>query len=103
MNEWNDSDNISDDFLPLKKNTKERLYTLCTLSLFTIEVQKKDGSKYPPASIHLVLCGLQRIMCCNNHCPFDIFDKKDVCFRGFHGTMLNGICVSVATQLRSRS
>ena len=23
----------------------------------------------------------------NNRCPFDIFDKKDVHFRGFHGTM----------------
>ena len=28
------------------------------LSLFTIEVRKKDGSKYLPASIHLLLCGL---------------------------------------------
>ena len=23
----------------------------------------------------------------NNRCPFDIFDKKDVRFLGFHGTM----------------
>ena len=52
-----------------------------------IEVRKKDRSKYPPASIHLLLCGLQRIMRRNNRCPFDIFDKKDICFRGFHGTM----------------
>ena len=64
-----------------------RLYTLRTLSLFTIEVQKKDGSKYPPASIYLLLCGLQRVMRRNNRCPFDIFNKKDVRFRGFHGTM----------------
>ena len=97
INEWNDSDDSNDDFLPLKKNTEERLYMLHT-SLFTIEVQKKDGSNYPPASIHLLLCGLQRIMRHNNCCPFNIFDKKDVRFRGFHGTM-----VSVATQRRSRN
>ena len=57
------------------------------LSLFTIELRKKDGSKYPPATIHLILCGLQRIMRRNNSHPFDIFDKKDVRFRRFHGTM----------------
>ena len=82
MNEWNDSDDSNDDFLPLK-NTEERLYTLRTLSLFTIEVRKKDGSMHPPTSIHLLLCGLRH----NNRCPFDIFDKKDIRFRGFHGTM----------------
>ena len=32
------------------------------LSLFTIELRKKDGSKYPLATIHLILCALQRIM-----------------------------------------
>ena len=47
----------------------------------------KDGSKYPSASIHLLICGLQRIMRRDNRCPFDIFDKKDVRFRGFHGTL----------------
>ena len=53
------------------------------LSLFVIEVCKKDGTEYPPTTIHLLLCGLQRIMCCNNNHPFDIFDKKDVQFRRF--------------------
>ena len=57
------------------------------LSLFTIELRKKDGSKYPPATIHLILCALQRIMRQTNRHPFDIFDKKDVRFRCFHGTM----------------
>lgn len=57
------------------------------LSLFTIETRKKDGSKYPPASVHLLLCGLQRIMRRNNHQPFDIFAKRDVQLRGLHGTM----------------
>ena len=57
------------------------------LSLFTIELRKKDGSKYPHATIHLILCSLQCIMRRNNSHPFDIFDKKDVRFRRFHGTM----------------
>jgi len=29
------------------------------LSLFVIKLRKKDGSKYSPALIHLILCGLQ--------------------------------------------
>ena len=28
------------------------------LSLFVLEVRKVDGSRYPPSSIHLILCGL---------------------------------------------
>ena len=48
------------------------------LSLFVIKLRKKDGSKYPPASIHLILCGLQRIMRRNDNNSFDIFDKKAV-------------------------
>lgn len=50
------------------------------LCLFTIEVRKKDGSQYTPATIHMLLCGLQRIMRRENTQPFDIFDKKDVRF-----------------------
>ena len=57
------------------------------LSLFTIEVRRKDGTEYPPATIHMLLCGLQRIMRRNNEQPFNIFAKGDVRFRNFHGTM----------------
>ena len=57
------------------------------LSLFTIELRKKDGSKYPPATTHLILCALQHVMRQTNRHLFDIFDKKDVCFRRSHGTM----------------
>ncbi len=67
--------------------TKNRKTLSKWLSLFTIEVRKKDGSKYPPATIHMLLCGIQRIMRRKNSQPFDIFDKKDVGFRSFHGTM----------------
>ena len=50
------------------------------LSLFVIEVCKKDGTEYLPATIHFLLisCGLQRIMRHNNDHQFDIFNKKDV-------------------------
>ena len=53
---------------------------------FTIEVRRKDGSEYPPATIHMLLCGLQRIMRRESEQPFEIF-AKDVSFRKFHGTM----------------
>ena len=57
------------------------------LSLFVLEVSRKHGGKYPPATIHLLLCKVQQIMRRSNANPFNIFDKKDVCFRGFRGTM----------------
>ena len=57
------------------------------LSLFTIEVRRKDGSEYPPTTIHMLLCGLQRIMCRESEQPFEIFAKGDVRFRNLHGTM----------------
>ena len=44
-------------------------------------------SKYLPPTIHLILCALQRIMRRTNRHPFNIFDKKDVRFRRFYGTM----------------
>ena len=50
-----------------------------------LEVRKSDGTQYPPQSIHLILCGLQRYIRRNNAHP--IFDKSDVLFRGLRGTM----------------
>jgi len=67
------------------------------LSLFTIEVRKKDSTKYPPASIHLLLCGLQHIMRHNNRQPFNIFDKRDVQFRDFHAMERWSLCFSHCT------
>ena len=56
------------------------------LSLFVSEVRKSDGTKYPPQTIHLILCGLQRYMRRHNAAPVSIFDKTDVRFRGLQGT-----------------
>ena len=55
--------------------------------LFSIEVRRKDGSEYPPATVHMLLCGLQRIMRRESEHPFEILAKGDVRFRNFHGTM----------------
>ena len=57
------------------------------LSLFTIEVRRKDGSECPPATIHMLLCGLHRITRHESEQPFEIFTKGDVRFRNLHGTM----------------
>ena len=53
------------------------------LSLFVIEVRKADGSHYPPATINLILCGLQRHMRCHNKSPVNIFTKHDTHFEVF--------------------
>ena len=53
---------------------------------FVMEVCKVDGFRYPPSSIHLILCGLQRYMH-QNDSLVNVFDKQDVHFRGLHGTM----------------
>ena len=47
---------------------------------FVMEVLKVDGSRYPPSSIHLILCALQCYMHRNNYSPVNVFDKQDVCF-----------------------
>lgn len=43
-------------------------------SLFS-PLRNKDGSEYPPATVHVLLCGLQRIMHCESGQPFEIFAK----------------------------
>ena len=52
------------------------------LSLFVIELRKADGSRYPPATINLLLCGLQRYMRRNNESAVNIFDKHNATLRG---------------------
>lgn len=72
--EWTEQRNKRSPSDECPANILETMDVQCLskwLSLFTIEMRKKDGQKYPPASIHL-LCGLQRIMCRNNGQLFDI-------------------------------
>ena len=59
------------------------------LSLFIIEARKQDGCKYPPSSLHSILCALQRIMRRCNARQFNIFELQDSRFQQFHRTMAN--------------
>ena len=65
----------------LKSNNAEILAKW--LSLFVLEVRRKDSGKYPLATIHMLLCGLQRIMRRSNANPFVTFEKKDVHFHSY--------------------
>ena len=48
------------------------------------QTKEEGGSKYPPATIHLMLCELQHIMWWNNR---NYFRQKNVHCRQFHGMM----------------
>lgn len=57
------------------------------LSLFVIEVRKKSGEKYPPATLHQLLCGILRHMRqINDSCP-NFMDKQDLRFKQLHNTL----------------
>ena len=47
------------------------------LSRFAVETRKTDGIKYPPATIHQLLCGLLRHMKEVNHNCINFLNKKD--------------------------
>ena len=89
FNDWiTERNEQCDDMCPVNILETEDAECLAKwLSLFVIEIRKKDGSCYPPATIHMLLCGLQRIMNRKKTRPFNIFSKNDVRFRSFHGTM----------------
>ena len=46
------------------------------LQKYVVSIRKNSGEKYPPKTIYLLLCGLQRYV--REHKPraFDIFDRK---------------------------
>ena len=52
-----------------------------------LHARKLDGSRYPPATINLILCGLQRHMRRHMWPSMPYFDKHNPQFHGFHGTM----------------
>ncbi len=57
------------------------------LTLFVAEVRKVDGSRYPPKTIHSLLCGLQRHFRRSSSSRVSMFDKSDVRFRSLRNTM----------------
>ena len=66
------------------------------LSRFVTEVRKKDGTPYPPRSIHLILAALQRIMLENTPNAPKFFDRNNSSFRDLRRT-----CDSVYRKLRN--
>ena len=57
------------------------------LSLFVVEARKKNGEKYPPTTLHQILCGILRHMRqLNSSCP-NFLDKGDLRFKPFHNTL----------------
>ena len=56
------------------------------LRYFVLEARSHDGTKYSPATICLILSGLNRILK-ESKAPFNIFDKLNSCFRELHLTL----------------
>ena len=80
---WKNARNTSfpDDCVPedLLMSTDPCLLTT-HLTRFAVETRKVNGERYPPSSIHQLLCGILRYMReINPHCP-NFLDKKDARF-----------------------
>ena len=57
------------------------------LSCFVLKTRKSNGERYPPATLHHLLCGLLRhFRQQNTGCP-NFMDKKDLRFWELHGTL----------------
>ena len=76
-------DAIPEDFI----NTVDPVVLNTHLSCFAVETRMTDGSKYPPATIHQLLCGLLRHMRNINPGCLNILNKKDPQFKLLHGTL----------------
>ena len=47
------------------------------LSHFTFEVRKKDGSEFPPDSLHHIVSGIQRYIGWNGNSSIDVFKDEE--------------------------
>jgi hypothetical protein len=65
------------------------------LQRYILGTRKKDGTKYPPKTLHLLLCGLQRYMRDSKDNSFNISDKENPNFKKLYNT-----CDSYYRQLR---
>ena len=74
--------------------SSELNYWLCR---FVAEVRKKDGTAYPPRSIHLILAGIQRTVLEVTPDSPRFFDQSDNTFRE-----LRRSCDTVYRELRSQ-
>ena len=67
FNEWKESRNDSITEVPEDTFQSTEASVLCKwLSLYVAETRKKDGSRYPPKTIYLLLSGLLRHMRTHN-------------------------------------
>ena len=48
------------------------------LSRFCLEVRKKDGSEFPPDTLHHLICGLMRHIRLNGNPSMDVFHDPDL-------------------------
>lgn len=89
--EWCESRNSQSHLEPVPElhlMESENPAELCKyLSMLVVEVRKKNGEKYPPATLHQLLCGLLRHMRgLNSMCP-NFLDKGDKRFKQLHNTL----------------
>ena len=55
------------------------------ISRFNLEVRKKDGTEFPPESLHHLVCGIQRHLRFHGNPAVDFF--KDAPFAEFRMTL----------------
>jgi len=54
--------------------------------MFVAETRKENGDKYPPATIHALLSGINHSLQEKN-VPFSVFDKQNLAFSNLHKTL----------------
>ena len=69
--------------------TDDRKVLALWLQRYALSTRKKNGEKYPPKTIYLLLCGLQRHMREVKEKPFNIFDREDADFKLLFNTCDN--------------
>ena len=77
-----DLEKVPEDIEAIASNVDHLQYWLCC---FVLEVRKKDGSEYPPNTIHRLCCGLLRHTRQAGHPEINIF--KDTAFSKFTATL----------------
>lgn len=69
------------------------ILVLFWLQKFVVSTRKKTGEKYPPKTIHMLLCGLQHHMKEQKEVSFNIFSTSDPVFKQLM-TMCDSLYVS---------
>ena len=75
--------NYGDAIAPLEEQNLSDLAH--NLSSFIFEVRKKDGSEFPPDTLHHIVSGIQRFLRCNRKPSIDVY--KDAEFADFRSCL----------------